>query len=358
MASASPVAKNTSSSTQLPELFGRDSQLLGWHGITAIIPQDWNLASFGGDLSKGNFRVIDDDGLRLEVFWEKPKGTPNIERSIELLLTKIEKDTKKKKQKFETVENPNLIVRSRKEHADKEQLIDFGWKGDVENEIAHGWGASWHCTATNRVLVAHIVGRGTESPSKTRKLASEVLSSLESKGKGGWQTWSAFGLQLDIPEEFHLVSAKLQTGRLEFDWERVTPHAPMRFMSPREWLKRKERIGLRRLSAANIVLEVDTLQEWASRVATIMFKKFRFGKLEETRIAGDTGLIAKGALKDHRIHIMGWLLDVVLRRRTLPPELMVWHNAEDNKIFVLMCDLWNINSHIKTDILDSLESRQ
>ena len=85
---------------------------------------------------------------------------------------------------------------------------------------------------------------------------------------------------------------------------------------------------------------------------TLTIRKFPERKL----IVDD--LIAKGALKDHRIHIMGWLLDVVLRRRTLPPELMVWHNAEDNKIFVLMCDLWNINSHIKTDILDSLESRQ
>lgn len=353
-----PVAKNSSSPTRLPELFGRATQLLGWQGLTSIIPADWNLASFTGDLSKGNFRIADDDGLRMEVFWERPKGTPNIERSIELLLTNIERTARKNKQEFEAIENPKLIPRSRKEHADKEQLLNFGWKGDPNNEVAHGWGASWHCAASNRVIVAHVIGRGVENLEKTRRLAAEVLSSIESKSKGGWQTWSAFGMQLEIPEEFRLTGAKLQTGRLEFDWERVTPPMPLSFLSPREWQKRPERIGLRRLSAANVVLEVDSLEEWARRVASGMFKKFRFGDFEETVILGEPGLFAKGALKDYRRQFLGWMLDRVLRRPAGPPELMVWHNAADNKIFVLMCDLWSINSRVKTDVLDSLESHQ
>ena len=352
------TSQNTPSALPLPELFGRAMQLLGWQGITAHVPADWNLAAFGGDISKGNFRLVDDEGLRLEIFWDKPKGTPNVERSIELLLERIEKDAKKKQQAFERIQNPKLIPRSRKEHTAKEQLINFGWKGDARNEIAHGWGASWHCASSKRVIVAHIVGRGTENPDKTRRLAAEILSTLDSQSKGGWQTWSAFGLQLDMPEEFELKSAKLQTGRLEFDWERVAPHVPMKFLSPREWLKRKERIGLRRISAANIVLEIDSLEEWTRRVAAIMFKKFRFWNFEETRIGGEEALVSRGALKDLRIHAAGWTLDRVLRRPSLPPELVVWHNAADNKIFVLFCDLWSVNAKIKNDIIDSLESRQ
>src|SRR5687767_3182274 len=116
------VPKNSSSAARLPELFGRPTQLLGWQGITAIIPREWNLASFAGDLDKGNFRLTDDEGLRMEVFWEKPKGTPDVEKSIALLLSNIERDSKKKKNAFQTIENPKLIPSSRKEHADKEQL--------------------------------------------------------------------------------------------------------------------------------------------------------------------------------------------------------------------------------------------
>jgi len=356
-APASP-SKNHSSAALLPELFGRETQLLGWQGISAIIPADWNLASFAGDLDKGNFRLTDDEGLRLEVFWEKPKGTPDVEKSIALLLSNIEREAKKKKHSFEAIEKPKLIPTSRKEHADKDQLLNFGWKGDADQDVSHGWGAAWHCAGSRRVVVAHIVGRRNENGDKTRRLAAEVLSSMQSKGVGGWQTWSAFGLQLEIPEEFQLTGAKLQTGRLEFDWQRVRPHAPLSFASPRDWFRREERIGLRRLSAANVVLEVDSLEEWARRVAAVMFKKFRFWKWDEANVGGEKACASRGQLKDLRRVFIGSIFDFVMRRPARPPELLVWHNEQDNKIFVLLCDLRDVNAHVKTDLLDSLESRQ
>ena len=275
----SPILPSTDRpNTRLPELFGKQTQLLGWQGLTATIPQVWNLVSFRGDFSKGTFRLADDDGLRLEVMWEKPKNTPDVSRSVELLLQGIEKDAKKQKHFFKEIETPKLIP-------------------------------------------------------------------------------SAFGLQLELPEEFQLTTAKMQTGRLEFDWERVKAHEPMSFLSPSQWSLRTERIGLRRISAANVVLENETLEEWAARVTPGFWKKLSFGKWNEAPVLETTGFIAKGAMKDLRHRAMNWLLDKVLRRRSAKPELTAWQDETDNKVFVMMCDLWLVNESVKTDILDSLQSR-
>jgi hypothetical protein len=341
----------------LPELFGKQTQLLGWQGFSAIVPQSWNLVSFGGDFSKGTFRLADDDGLRLEVLWETPKNTPDVARSVELLLKGIAKDSKKQKHFWKEIENPKLIPRSRKEHAGKEQLANFGWQGDARQTVSHGFGAAWFCAATNRVIVAHAVGLENDKLEKTQRMAAEVLSSFQSHGVGGWQTWSAFGLQLELPEEFRLITAKMQTGRLEFDWERVLPHEPMAIFSPMKWGLRPEKIGLRRISAANVVLENESLEDWAQRVTPGFWKKLRFGKWEEKDVLKTTGLVAPGRLKDFRLHFLGVALNKLLRRRPAKLELTVWHDENDNKIFVMMSDLWPINETVEKDILDSVQSR-
>src|SRR5690606_16199699 len=132
-------------SSPLPELFGKPTQLLGWQGVTAIIPASWNMVAFTGDHLKGNFRLADDDKLRMEALWEQPKATPDVERSVELLLKNIERTAKKSKHPITLEESPKLVPRSRKEHAAKEQLTPFGWTGDASQAISHGFGAAWFC---------------------------------------------------------------------------------------------------------------------------------------------------------------------------------------------------------------------
>jgi hypothetical protein len=334
--------------------------LLGWHGITLITPRDWNLATFGGTFRKGNLRLTDDEGVRLEMVWEEAKSTPNVARSIELLLQNIEREAKKKKHHFALAQNPKVLSKSRREHADKEQISSFGWIGDKAEPVAHGWGAAWFCLTSNRVIVAHLPGRGTENPDKTRRLASEVLNSCVSHATGGWQTWSVFDLQLEVPEEFQLVSAKLQTGRLELDWERVKVPAMDQLFSFRElrqnWGRRPERVGLRRISAANVVLENETLEAWTGRVAAHMFKPFRFASPQPQTVLGRNGFEMKGAQRDLRSAIRLKILDIILRRQTPPPYARIWQDEEANKNFVLLFDLRSENAHVAADILDSIQS--
>ena len=342
---------------RLPELFGRDTAFLGWQGITLSMPRDWHLAAFGGDYFKGNLRVVDDTGARMEIVWEQPKSTPDVARSVTMLLKNIEREAKRKKHQFETLDNPKLLSRIRREHSDKDQLTNFGWIGDKEQPVAHGFGAAWHCPKSDRVIVVHFLGRGNESPDKTRRLAGEILGSCSTHAEGGWQFWSVFDLQLEVPEEFHLVGAKLQTGRLEFDWERLQKPDMTAFLAPKNWGRRPERIGLRRLSAANVVLENESLEDWSRRVAAHIFKPFRLGKPEVREVLSRDGYAMKATLKDLRREVRARFCDLLLRRPNSLAEALVWQDEEANKIFVLLTALRNENAHVRGDVLNSIASQ-
>jgi hypothetical protein len=202
-------------------LFASATHVLGWQGLTVTLPEEWNLAVFAGNNEKGNLRVDDGDGPRLELRWEQPKGSPDLERSIEQFLDHLEKDAKKRGQPSRRAKDPKLVQRSRKR---KSQLVNFGWVGERSEEIiGQGWGLGWQCAECGRVVVAHLIGRGLENPGRTQRLAAAVLDTLECHGSGGWRTWGAFGLQLELPEEFQLGRAKLMTGRIDLEWFKAPP---------------------------------------------------------------------------------------------------------------------------------------
>jgi hypothetical protein len=239
------------------------------------------------------------------------------------------------------------VAKSRKRKA---QLVNFGWIGEHDDvPDGQGWGVAWECSDCGRVVVAHLIGRGLERPEKVQRLATEVLSSLECHGSGGWQTWSVFDLQLEIPEGFQLGQAKLETGRLQLEWMRPQPRGW------RGWGQRPERIALRRLALANVILENEPLDDWAQRVIGYGDKSRRFGPPEETTVRGHNACLLHGTPRDPRRRVATWCFDRLSRRRTPPAEVRVWHCEESNKIFVLDCELSLANAHVTGDVLDSLE---
>lgn len=334
----------------MPALFATDTHLLGWQGLTVTLPADWNLASFGGDATKGDLRVNDADGPRLELRWEKPPKEIDLERSVEQFTTQLARNAKKKGEAFQLVENPHLLSKSR---MSKAQLVNFGWVGERGASLAgQGWGTAWQCAACGRVVVAHLIGRGLEKQDKTQRLAVEIISSLECHGTGGWQTWSVFDLQLDVPEEFQLTRAKLLLNRLELAWAKPRP---ARLLG---WMQSEQRIALQRIPVANLVLENESLEEWAQRAVARPDKRRRFGTAEKLTIHGHDAFLLYGALRDFRRRFVALALDRVLRRHTPPAELRVWHCAASNKIFALDCELAPVNEHVTEDVLSSLACHQ
>ncbi|HEX8553012.1 MAG TPA: hypothetical protein VF681_15820 [Abditibacteriaceae bacterium] len=371
-----PTPRPTSgnSSTRLPLLFGQETQLFGWQGLTAVLPASWNLGYFGGKAKQGQLRIDDEDGPRLEIRWETPPGTVDLDRSIEKFLESMERAAKKRKVDFKIASPPKLVSKARKR---KEQLVQFGWVGQNDEPTAHGWGVAWHCGDCGRVVVAHMMGRGgmgddgtkAEKQDKVQNLASEVLASLECHGNGGWQTWSVFGCRMEIPEEFELARASLMAGHLQWEW--VRPKAPGLF----SFLARDERLTFARWSLAAVLLQHRTLLEWAQGNAASKDKKTRWSNWQETepeeapedlkKLRGETlppslaraqsTVEARGAIKDLRLRFREVMFDFILRRRRRARQMLVWHDPQDNKVFAFSSDVQPSNEHIRDDILDSLD---
>ncbi len=331
----------------LPALFSASTHLLGWQGLTITLPEDWNLTTFAGNDLSGNLRADDGDGPRLELRWEQPKGSPDLERSIDQFLEKLEKDAKKRDREFRRAKDPKLVQRSRKR---KSQLVNFGWIGERSEElVGQGWGLGWQCAECNRVVVAHLIGRGLENPGKMQRLASEVLDTLECHGSGGWRTWGAYGLQMELPEEFQLGRAKLMTGRLDLEWIKAPP-AP-----PAGWIAARERIAIRRMAAANVVLAHESFGDWTERIIKNAGKEYRYNEQEETTVRAHKAVLLRGRLRDLKKYVQQRALGFLMRRPTIPVETFVWHCEESNKLYALDCEMSHLNTHVPRDVLDSIE---
>ncbi len=319
---------------------------IGWQGFTFTLPSDWNLASFGGEALKGNLRVDDGDGPRIELRWETPNNTVDLEKSIADLVNRLAREAKKKKRAFNPASHPAIVNKHQKPKA---QLVNFGWASDDSEPLAaHGWGTAWHCSHCGRVAVAHLLGRANEKPRTAQQLASDIFTSMECHGQGGWQAWSVFGLSGEIPLDFTLARAKLQTGRLEIEWERPIP------IGPRGWWARAERIILRRSSAANLLLENETLEDWTRRTMLWLDKKSYWEPSLEWAFQGNEGLSIPGSPKPFKQRI-AHAVRQKLRANVPQLNLHVWHDEETNKILSLETELLPSNAHVLQDVLDSLE---
>lgn len=343
---------------RLPLLFGQETQLFGWQGLTAIIPASWNLAYFGGKTDNGNLRVDDEDGPRLELRWQTPDKDVDLDKSIERFLESLGKAAKKRGAAFKVSDPPKLVSKGRKRKA---QLVQFAWSGDREEAAAHGCGVAWHCADCGRVLVGHLTGGGTEKIDKTQRLAGEIFGSMDCHGAGGWQTWSVFGCRVEVPEEFELAHAKLLTGRLEWEWKRARKPGIFSFLT------RDERLKLMRFSLAAVLVEHRTLSEWADGNISHDDKTFRWRgwrALDEAEkqaqpapiAASSEAIVARGTLRDMRMMIRTAIFDFVLRRKPEPAEITAWHDNKENKLWVFSSDLRAANGHVRADVLDSLDS--
>lgn len=320
---------------------------LGWQGFTLTLPSDWDLAQFGGTQEKGTLRIDDGDGPRIELRWETPPASVDLERSIADFLSRLQRDAKKKKQAFAPADHPHIVAKSRKQKA---QLVNFGWTGDSHEHLAaHGWGTAWHCAECGRVVVAHLMGRGREKPRAAQQLATDIFTSLECHGRGGWQAWSVFGLSVEIPTEFALGRAKLQTGKIEIEWVRPVPRGIG------GWQARPERIVLQRLAAANVLLENESLPEWTRRKLLATDKHTVYGASEAIAAHGEDELVFAGRPRHLRQRALQWARAKLLRQAVPQVELRVWHSERTNKVLALETELTPKNRHVIEDVLDSLD---
>ena len=157
-------------------------------------------------------------------------------------------------------------------------------------------------------------------------------------------------MSVEIPEAFRLERAKLVTGRLELDWVRGETGGQF------AWTRRNERLSLSRFSLASMLLQNETLDEWARRVIRDADKKTRWSNFEESQVLGCDAVTARGSWKDFRKVLLHRVLDRMRKKSPAPPQLRAWHDEQQNKLFVLKSDIEAKNAHIIDDVLGSLKS--
>ena len=326
-------------------LFGQARRLMGWQGYLAHLPASWNPGKFSGKRNNGDIRVDDEDGTRLELRWEETRKTPDVARSIENFLNQLEKSAKKRGETFQIDENAHTVSKGRKR---KEQVTSFGWIGAPGAQTSCGYGAAWSCPVCNRVTFAHVLGHVNDKPGKIMRLASEILGDMECHGEGGWDTWGAFDLQVEIPTEFELKSAQLLLNKVDIEWVRPRPNGLYGLG------RRAERIRVMRFPVANVLLDGKTLVEWSDWNIQHKNKQLSLREATPDEFNGHAGLFYRGPVKDLKQRVGIWFFDTIMRRRTPQGEVRVWECPDSNRIFVLESEVSPVNAHVPADVMDAM----
>lgn len=326
-------------------LFGRARRLLGWQGYIAHLPDDWNPGKFAGKRTNGDIRVDDEDGIRMELRWEETNKTPDVAKSVGNFLSQLEKGAKKRDEEFAIDENAHTVSKGRKR---KEQVTSFGWIGAPGAQSSCGYGAAWICPVCKRVTFAHIIGHAGEKPAKIMRLAGEILTDMECHGEGGWDTWGAFDLQLEVPTEFELKSAQLLLNKIDIEWARARPNGLY------GWGRRAERVRIQRFPVANVLLDGKDLKEWSDWNIQSKNKQLDLREATPDEFNGHAGLFYRGPVKDLKQRLGVWFFDILLRRRTPQGEVRVWDCPDSNRIYVLESEVSPVNAHVPADVLDAM----
>ena len=333
----------STSNSPLPP--GKTRRDLGWQGYSTQVPDGWNPGKFSGTRARGDLRVDDEVGVRLELRWEEAKKVPDVGKSVANFLATLEKEAKRRRQPFQRVEGAKSVSRGKKK---QEQVTSFGWIGDPKSPSSCGFGAAWFCPTCGRVTSAHIIGHAGEKAAKIERLAGEILTPLQCHGEGGWDTWSFYGLHIEIPVEFELARAQMLLNRTELEWIRPRPVGIV------GWGRRAERLKLERFPAANVLLADVSLSEWANRHALEKKQGLRLSPAGEIEVNGHEAVLLLGGPRDPRVALSVWFFDRLLRRRTPRGEMRVWNCPASNRIWTLESEVSAVNAHVVDDVLGSL----
>jgi hypothetical protein len=167
------------------------------------VPPDWNLGALGGEFKKGYLRLDDLDRPRLEVKWNEQDA--DIDRALEKYLKSIGRPRRNEPAAEEITEEKFLSSRAKS----KKRLRGFSWKSGPDLQ---GAGVIWYCQECGRTLFGQLRAYGKEN---AVALAKEVFGSMDDHARKGRHLWAVYGLECELPEEYHLTGQSLMAGFIE-----------------------------------------------------------------------------------------------------------------------------------------------
>ena len=282
--------------------------LAGWQGLTAEIPEDWQIGAISGDSKQGYVRYDDGTMPRLELKWATDAGFVDIEKVIAKYLADLQKDRKKDAPGIVVEKDTKLLSRRKRK---KGSLRCFRWS--IEGE-AEGYGAAWVCPQCGRTVIAQVTMPPGGNADEDEEFASGVLLSINDHPVDGWAYWSAYGFGAWVPENFKLSGQKLMAGLIQFEFEADT-----------------EKLKLARWGMANVALRKKSLKEFIGFEGAKTFRKYAV-ELQEAEVHGHPGLLLTGSVPSGLPKFQGFVAHCLGKLYADRFVARAWHCEPDNKI--------------------------
>lgn len=287
---------------------GRRASVIGWHGITVEVPQEWSFAAYSGDSKAGYFRVDGPTDTALEVKWTEEKGIPRLRKVLKDFEKRLARSARKSGVSSVLREKPKPLAPLR---IHDRAPITFGWEAEQA-----GYGALWHCKECRRIVLAQVVGRNRQHVGQT---ALRILSTLQDHPEGPNATWSVYDLTFSAPKDMVMEKHQLRSGHIAME------------------LKRKNAVlVVERWGLANIVLKRDTPSGWLSGALFPRLKAYRYNKLEEGDVHGHPLTVFTGRRFGVRAVLSRAGTAIAFRRSCDWLYGCGWHCPESNRIYAVL----------------------
>ena len=291
-----PGSKITSHRSHVPSA-------IGWHGIYLEPPSGWDLAQVSGDMVQGQIRVDGPTNQHIRVRWKREKRKPNIDRILDRYLKDLEKASRKKKTAFERSVDLNLPVHTEK---GKRKPVFFSWRSK-EQAI----GLIWWCEICKRITIAQVDGPLERN---LTPVAIQILGTLDDHAVDGVHTWAAYGLSVEIPDDFTLMSSKLLSGYIDIRFTR-----------------RRSSIVVDRWGLADVALRSQNLKDWILAHYQRTLEKYRY-EVRESIVRGHPGIEITGAVKGIRERMRAAALGQIRLEAASQLTQYAWQCPDTNRI--------------------------
>lgn len=285
----------------------------GWHGITALIPSDWELSGLSGDYSSGYMRIDDQNMPRLEIKWSKGKslGRKNdLHRILDEYFKMVRKSFEKRNIDLK-VKRELELIKDESFFKDRE-VVFFSWKADIRAN-----GAIWHCKECNRIVIVQISGTPKEP---LMPLGVKILASFHDHPCGHNTIWTAYGLEVEIPRKYKLDKHKLMSAYILLSFTDGS-----------------KKLAVERYGLANILLKETNLEEWFRKAYKKSISNFGFSLDEQREEQGEDHkliVIGQETKITDRIPISAFqMFEKIYGRSSFVAH--VWHCLNSNRIFVV-----------------------
>lgn len=306
---------------------------LGWQGIRAYIPSDWEIGAISGDHKSGYLRLDDHVMPRLELKWASHRRKPDLNALLDEYFKGLRKEYGKKGAQIR-IKRGISLVKDTSGFKDKEPIF-FSWK----SSRVRAFGMIWFCPGCRRTLIAQMNGFSGEN---IRRTAVDIFTSIEDHPIDPFNLWTAYGLEVKVPRRYRLEKHKMMSAYLLLSFADGS-----------------RRIAIERYGLADTLLRSTSLEEWFRRTYAREMRGYGFQIHPIPADGTHEGISLEGykARFTDKIPLspLGFL-DLIIRRRRMSAR--VWRCRGSNRIFVVRSIAKLDTSKIVRDIASSIRCHE